>query len=94
MFSFSIDFDQLFHNPYILGNSQPNLTSGQANRDNVRTIQVESSYKESDIKIDFLPRLIIDKCENQNILELEFLHLVDETTAGMCFVTSKSSQNK
>jgi len=62
-------------------NSQPNLTSGQANRDNVITIQVQSSYRESDIKIDSLPTLIIDKCEDREILELEYLRLVDETTS-------------
>ena len=66
----------------ISGNSQPNLTSGQVNRDNVITIQVQSSYRESDIKIDSLPRLLIDHCDNKNILELEYLRLVDESISG------------
>ena len=76
----------------ISGNSQPNLTSGQANRENVITIQVQSSYRRSDIKIDSLPRLIIDQCENKEILELEYLRLVDEMTSGELFHIRKPSK--
>lgn len=57
-----------------------------ATKENVIEIQIQSSFRESDIMIDSLPRRVIERCETRNILELEYVHLQDETTSGK-FIT-------
>ena len=63
-------------------NVRPDLLSGIVNRQNVKKIEIESSFKQSDIAIDFLPRRVVEKCQEKNTLELEFIRLRDESFSG------------
>ena len=62
--------------------NRPHLTNGYVNRDNVITIETQSSYKQSDIDIKFLPRRVVEKCDNKIFLELEFIRLRDKSLSG------------
>ena len=66
----------------ILEKSQPNLVNGIATKKNIIEIQIQSSFRQSDINIDFLPRRVVERCETRNILELDYVYLRDETTSG------------
>merc|ERR1719259_142296 len=68
------DFDQLPQKQ-----SQLNFADGLATPENIIEIHVQSSYKPSDIKIDFLPRRVVERCENKKMLEVEYIRLGDAT---------------
>ena len=68
----------------------PNLTGGIANQDNVITVQIKTSYKQSDIRIDFLPKRVVDRCKDKDLLELEYLQFVEESTTGRFNINVKT----
>jgi len=74
-------------NPEFEKKKQSSLTSGIADRNNVITIQIQSSFKPSDIKINFLPNRVIEKCENKDLLELEYLRFLDDSTSETITIT-------
>jgi len=73
---FAYDFDEV-----PTKKSQPNLVNGIATKKNIIEIQIQSSFRQSDINIDFLPRRVVERCEARNILELDYVYLRDETTS-------------